>query len=169
MSNQVQVLINVCYDTNKHKVSGFSNWDWPFLYRVNQIRGRGSGEATKWGELTWALFVCLINCIYEWVCECARTSALQLTPFASVASLFGVIYEFIICRTSQTRERVRGERKDGRQLVVPTPLACSMSVSSPAKLRNGMTAEQTYKRRDRDLPHTQLTRDATPHTKREAV
>lgn len=78
--------------------------------------------------------------------ECARTSALQLTPFASVASLFGVIYEFIICRTSQTRERVRGERKEGRQLVVPTPLACSMSVSSPAKLRNGMTAEQTYKR-----------------------
>lgn len=38
----------------------------------------------------------------------------------------------------------RGE--EGRQLVVPTPLACSMSVSSPAKLRNGMTAEQTYKR-----------------------
>lgn len=42
---------------------------------------------------------------------CVRTSALQLTPFASVASLFGVIYEFIICRTSQTREREAERRK----------------------------------------------------------
>lgn len=59
------------------------------------------------------------------------------------------------------------ERERGRRQLVPTPLACSMSVSSPAKLRNGMTADQTYKRRDRDLPHTQLTRDATPQWREE--